>query len=1013
MVRIGGTVRKLLMRIEHKVKIHRDFYCCVLVLLGIVGLQVSLSAQFFPKTKNFTTPTAKAFNKKLSLPKVEDLAEEDIKTSADSYEYVGSNLIARGHVVIHSKSIRISGDSAVINLKNGDAEVKGKVRFKTVNTTSKTVDFQEYRELVSDPNVKVEVRGQTTTPTGRKKLKLKLTTNSSLIEADRVSGNLNTGHFFFRRFVMKGIDLFVSGELAERYVDGSVKIHRAKASTCEYLLDDNSHYAVGAREMILTPREANRGLFNQTGDYGDYSIFAKNTFLYVWNTPVFWFPALYKPRDFSTFGGRFEFGKESDWGWYFKLRKEFEVLEKPATVKGGILLDFYEDRGFGYGASLDILTPESSTEIFAYSIRDREPYTLWEDDFGENPKVDSNDNPISNKEWVAKKSRIFIPKNRYEFRIANLTHFTPRLSFRGQVDLISDYNFLEEYFPARYRRDVQPPSFAALEYQGDSFSVLAQTAFKVNSFDLTMERLPEVRLDIFRQELFSNIYYQSQTTAGYYRMNWREFDLKRWENPNLTPAKLAGYADNPNNSKKILSAYNKEKITRDQAIIGLWMDSPAELGGYLTEAENYEAFRFDTLHAFYYPIRLFDAINLIPRFAARLTAYSRSSKRKVDLDGLNSMIKANTLDKWPDTDLQVTNYDRKGGSRVRFAMELGAELNTKFYRTWQTPKSAFFNIDGLRHVMVPYINYTFIPKPTESYKHLYYFDDVDLITRQNFFRFGLINRLQTRDGSKVREYFSLENYWDFHFHRDFGFNNVGDFTTILSFTPTDNFSLTSTLVLDVGNNNAHDYEVKRGGKEVGRPGLDCDLINYWETTLTYKFSDDWKIQASYTYCDNYYQRPAYSMASTLANPAAMTNFPSYFERNQFASLQLDFPTYIDKRLKGRFRLRYDIDDGLVDNVDLTLRRDFHCWYLEVSAGAEFSRNDINERTWEAYVGFAVGLTAMPGASIGARAGFEAHNYNDDLADKEEKEEREEAEREFWEELFGTSGSSSNSNSTSK
>ena len=961
------------------VKLNGKIHCCVLTLLGIFMFQASLSAQFFPKSENFTTPSAKAFNKKTSLPKIEDISKEDIKASADSYEYVGSNLIARGHVVIHSKSIRVTGDSAVINLKNGDAEVKGNVHFKTVNTLHKIVDFQEYRELVSDPAVKVEVKGQTTTPQGRRKLKVFLTTNSSLIEADRVSGNMNTGHFFFRNFTLKGVDLFVSGELAERYVDGSIKIHRAKVSTCEYLLDSNSHYAIGANQMLLTPREANRGLFNQTGDYGDYSIFATNTFLYLWNTPVFWFPALYKPRDFSSFGGRFEFGKDSDWGWYFKVRKEFELLEKPATVKGGILLDFYEDRGFGYGASLDILTPESSTEIFAYSIRDRNPYTLWEEDFGENPKVYNNDNPISDKEWVALRSRIFIPKNRYEFRMANLTHFTPRLSFRGQVDLISDYNFLEEYFPARYYRDVQPPTFAALDYQGDSFSVLAQTAVKVNSFDLTMERLPEVRFDIFRQELFKNLYYQSQTTAGYYRMNWRDFDLKRWENPNLTPAMLAGFADYPNNSRKILSAYNNEKITRDQAVIGLWMDSPWQLGGYLAEAENYESFRFDTLHSFYYPIRLFDAVNFIPRFAARLTAYSRSSKRKVDLDGLNSMIKANNLDRWPATDLQVVNYDNKGGSRVRFAMELGAELNTKFYRTWQTPKSAFFKIDGLRHVIVPYINYTFIPKPTENYKHLYYFDDVDLITRQNFFRFGLINRLQTRDGSQVREYFSLENYWDFHFHRDFGFNNVGDFTTILSFTPTENFSLKSTLVMDVGKNNEHDYQVYRGSRNAGRPGLDSDLINYWSTSLSYKFSEDWKIEASYSYCDNYYQRPAYSMASTLANSAAMTNFPTSFERYQVATLKIDFPTYIDKRLKGRFGIRYDIDEGLIDNFDLTLRRDFHCWYLEVSAGAEFSRNYASEREWEAYVGFAMGLTAMPGASIGARTSFEDEGDEPDEA----------------------------------
>ena len=99
------------------VKLNGKIHCCVLTLLGIFMFQASLSAQFFPKSENFTTPSAKAFNKKTSLPKIEDISKEDIKASADSYEYVGSNLIARGHVVIHSKSIRVTGDSAVINLK--------------------------------------------------------------------------------------------------------------------------------------------------------------------------------------------------------------------------------------------------------------------------------------------------------------------------------------------------------------------------------------------------------------------------------------------------------------------------------------------------------------------------------------------------------------------------------------------------------------------------------------------------------------------------------------------------------------------------------------------------------------------------------------------------------------------------------------------------------------------------------------------------------------------------------
>ncbi|MBR2363591.1 MAG: LPS-assembly protein LptD [Lentisphaeria bacterium] len=950
----------------------------ILIFLILAMFQGSLSAQITAKNQYFTPPGSAMFQNAVKMPKMGDLSKEDIDASADSYEYVGSNLIARGHVVIKNKMMKITGDNAVINLKSGDAEVTGNVELRVESSVTNTVDFQEYRELLKDPAVKVKILHPVTMPSGRKKLKIEMRQNTTYIHAERLSGNMNTGNFLFRKFVLKGDMLLLSGELAERYTDGTIKVLKAKTSTCEYLLDSNSHYAIGAKEMILTPREANRSFYNGSGDYGDYSVLAKNSLLYVWNVPVFWFPALYKPRDFSSFGARVEFGRDSDWGTYVRVRKEFDLLDKPARVKGGILLDFYEEHGFGYGAALDITTPESSTELFAYSIRDRNPYILWEDDAGENPGVTAKGEPLSDEQWRAMNTRMEIPHDRYEFRISNITFFNPRLTFRGAVDVISDFNFLEEYFAARYNQDVQPPSFAALDYQGDSFSALVHSTFKVNSFDVTVERLPELRLDMFRQELFKGLYYQNQTSGGYYKMNWRKYDLQRWENPNLTPAALAGMAKYPGNSKEILQAFNKGELTREQAIQALWADDPDAYNGYLEKLKNYEAFRFDTLHAFYYPMRFLDAINLIPRAAVRLTAYSRSSEEKISVNDIYSMVNANDLDKWPPADLFVRNYDKKGGAKFRLAMELGAELNTKFYRTWQTPKSAFFQIDGLRHVMVPYINYTFIPRPTVDYAYLYYFDDVDQIAKQNFFRFGLINRLQTRgDDSQVREYFSMENYWDFHFNKDFGFNNCGDFTTILSFTPTEEFSFATKLILDAGENSDHDKEVVRGGKRVGRPGLSAsDIINRWETTLSYKFSKDWQIKASYIYSDDYYQRATYSMASTLASAAAMTSFSTFFEREQSVNIALDFPTYIDERLKGRASVNYDVDDDLVDNVDITLTRHFHCWYLQISAGMEFSRNAVNRKAWEGYLGMAFGLTAMPGAAITARHEGEAPYYDD-------------------------------------
>ena len=166
---------------------------------------------------------------------------------------------------------------------------------------------------------------------------------------------------------------------------------------------------------------------------------------------------------------------------------------------------------------------------------------------------------------------------------------------------------------------------------------------------------------------------------------------------------------------------------------------------------------------FYYPIKV-DWLNINPRAGVRFTYYEKTSKRDISPDNLNTMFIVDSDHGNPTGD--VYNYDNNGGGKLRVVGEFGLEMNTKLYRTWGNVKSPYFALDGIRHVMVPYINYTYIPSPTEDRDNLYYFDDIDRITKQNFIRFGVKQRLQTRSGSygseNIRNWLTLENYYDFH-----------------------------------------------------------------------------------------------------------------------------------------------------------------------------------------------------------------------------------------------------------
>ena len=909
----------------------------------------------------------------LGLPKFSLLSRDDIDMSADSYEYVGSNLIARGHAIIRVRNLQVTADAITVNLVSRDIEASGHVVFSSTIKETKVMTPEEYERKLENPAIKVVATGITTTPDGRQSIAATLIYNNAYLSADHASGSLESGALQFRNFLIKAGSMYFRGYLAERYPNGKLKMFQSRMTTCEYEVDSNAHYGIASKEMIVTPREANRGVSNYNADHGEHSVLMLNNFINVWNVPVFWLPVLWKPADSNSFGIRFVFGRDSQWGYYLRTVKEFDIIDEPAVIRAGLLVDFYQERGFGLGTTVDILTENSKTELFAYYLRDRDPYYFWSEKRGH------VEDGYTKKEWFSRFGRYELPKNRYEFRLANLTHLNPRLDFRGALDVISDFNFLEDFFENRYDRDVMPPSYAAVEYQGDRFSATLQTAFRVNDFYTTVERLPEIRFDFFRQELFKNVYYQGETSAGYYRTRWREYDFSRMENPNLSVTTLIQNENQPNVLRDVINRYRTTRADGTRVInqVGaakyLKENYPDIYGPYFADPKDYDSFRFDTLHGFYYPFQLFGCLNLIPRAMFRFTAYSDSSKRDVDVDDLYAMYRVDQKYLWPYYQVKVNNYDDKGGARYRFALELGLEGNMKFYRTWQTAKNAFWRIDGLRHVVVPYFNLVYMPQPTESYENIYYFDEVDQLEKEAFIRLGIQNRLQTRLGNQIYQWVSLENYWDFHFESAHGFNNIGDFGTIFRFNPANNLQIYSELLLDVGGNGDHDYQVRRGRKVVGRPGLDWDLINRLNIGFRYRIATNWELSAGYLYSDAYAQRTLYSMGSTLAQSIATTQFRSYISRDQYVRAALSFPTP-DKRLKGVIFAAYDIDADLVDDLGVTLRRDFHCWYVALTTGIwsdrkyRESRRDYRKE-WTPYVNFTVGLSAMPGLAYAAKYDF--------------------------------------------
>ena len=182
--------------------------------------------------------------------------------------------------------------------------------------------------------------------------------------------------------------------------------------------------------------------------------------------------------------------------------------------------------------------------------------------------------------------------------------------------------------------------------------------------------------------------------------------------------------------------------------LGHFRFSPADSQLHLDE---YEAFRADTHQQLLLPRTYFDWLNVTPHAGARLTHYGSRS------GGDPALGQAGDVD--------------------RFVFNTGVELSFKASSTWADAQSSLLDVDGLRHVVQPMMNYVFVPEPSDRPWELPQFDrdlhslrlrpidfpdynSIDTIDSRNVLRLGVRNRLQTKRLGEVDDVLNWELFTD-------------------------------------------------------------------------------------------------------------------------------------------------------------------------------------------------------------------------------------------------------------
>ncbi len=811
---------------------------------------------------------------------------------ADKVNIENDVVTISGDASISYNGISIYADKISVNTINKEFNASGNVKAKRLDVVKKEIYIDELNKLKENKFSKYNITGTTTDKFGRTKYLVSIATIQDAWRGTLIKGNLKEKTFTLENFHMKAGGMFLVGEQAYRDTNGVITIKKARFSSCEYCYDDHEHYAFVANEVILTPEDLRKL------ELGRHSIYAKNMFLEVGKVPVFWIPAFYKPSDPSSWRWSFQGGKNKDKGGGFvKLAKRFEWLDNP-YFGTKLLLDEYEQRGFGYGTKNKFYTNKSRTDLFLYRIRDRRPYFTEKD---------------NTRDWLwADKPdyRMETPKQRYEIDFSHLNHLTNSTDFRLQYDKISDGDFKEDF---SFGNNDNVASFAALEQQFKYFSSSIIVRPRVNEFYSVAEQTPEIRFDFPRQNITNFLYYQGEISYSHFEMEWREYD-------------------------KIRTL------------------------GNLVDPSDFDVDRFDMLNMLYTPINIYD-FNILPRAGVRNTHYTHSSATGLSTNDIGTMFIVDDSDRqWNGT---INNYDDDGHNLTRSIFELGIELNTMFYKTSYDTKSSFLELDGVRHLVMPYINYNYIPEPDEDKENIYYFDDIDRIEKQHFVRFGILQRFQTKRGDEnnytVANWLKIENYYDYHFIEDARNNHSGSFGTVIDFNPTEKLSFKTNLLLDLESVHSHDTMTTRNGRERDeRKGISSKYINALTSSAQYTIIDDWKIHAGYNYQDDYIQRNIYSMGSSLTDITSGTSFLNSYSRSQTITGGVSFP--IGDKTTVKATETYDVEQGRFTTTTVLLNRNLHCWDLDIGYTRDNYRFEGKTERNDA-VFFTLSLSAFSGLNI--------------------------------------------------
>lgn len=510
-----------------------------------------------------------------------------------------------------------------------------------------------------------------------------------------------------------------------------------------------------------------------------------NAVVYADGMPVFYFP--YYRRNLGVHANNLEFlpGFRSSYGPYLLTTYRWYLGD---DADGKLHMDYRERRGAGVGPDVNLRMGQWGDLALKYY------YTH---------------DHLSNEQTNGLPDFGSVPKDRQRIYLGWQATPQTNLNFKALINYQTDPFILHDFFEDDYTENPQPNTFIEANQYWDNWSLDAETSPRLNNFFSQVERLPDVRLTGFRQQILNTpLYYDSESSMGYYRQ---------------------------------YSAYTN----------GLY---PGTNGFF-----PYSATRADTFHQILLPWTFFNWLNVTPHVGGRFTYYSEH----------NSAYGTND-------------------EAYRTVFDTGIGASFKVSRLWTGAANSLLQVDGLRHIMEPSVNYVYVPRPSTPLTSLPQFDselpsllllpvdfpdynNIDSIDSENVIRFGLRNILETKRDGQIENLLDWNLLLDWRLRPEEQTNGVtvltpqktfDDLYSDLEFRPRTWLTLQSQLRYDIndGKLNLAFHQLTFTPGEKWSWGLGhwylrggtwgdgvWDEDNFITSTFFYRLDDNWGLRATHDF----------------------------------------------------------------------------------------------------------------------------------------------------------------------